>query len=129
MFKFKNIIISEADSVDKDTGNLSLFNIFNTISASAFPIVMSKIVITVIVERESSDKLDGDIEFVMKQNGEICFKQTVAFLFNEDTYGTNLIIKLNNLVIEEPGKMEFIIKCDDETIANSLTVMPIETKN
>jgi hypothetical protein len=128
MFKFKNIIVSDSTSVDKDTGNLSLFNIFNNISAPAFPVVLNRIVITVILEREQSDKLDGSAEFIVKQNDKIDFNQIIPFLFKGNTYGTNVIVKLNNYIIREPGKVEFIVKYDSETIINSITVTPIGIK-
>jgi hypothetical protein len=40
MLRFKNVIVSESSSVDKDTGNVSIFNIFNNLSVPAFPVMM-----------------------------------------------------------------------------------------
>jgi hypothetical protein len=128
MLKIKGVSISELYSIDKDTGSLSLFNIFHVVSAPAFPVVLNKLTVAISLEREPSDKLDGNVEFVVKQNDEIEFSQVLPFLFGEDICITNLIVKLNSFIIKKPGKIEFIAKCDDALTTNSITAVRIGTK-
>jgi hypothetical protein len=128
MLKIKNLIISESNSLDKDTGNVSLFNILTNISAPAFPVVINKIVVTVILERGQSDCLNGNVELIVKQKDEIAFNQNVPYIFNDKSYGANLIIKINTFIIKEPGEVEFIVKCDNITMNNSITVVSAGSK-
>jgi hypothetical protein len=123
MIKIKNLIISESSSLDKDAGNVSLFNIFTNISAPAFPVIVTKIVVTIILEREQSDSLNGNVELIIKQKDEITFSQNVPYGFNDKSYGANLIIKINNFIIKEQGEVEFIVNCDNITMKNSITVV------
>jgi hypothetical protein len=127
MFRFKNVIVSESSSIDKDTGNVSIFNIFSNLSVPAFPVIMNKIVITVILERDDEDGTEGDIELIIKQKSGIDFHQMVPYLF-KDTLGANLKIQINGFVIKEPGIIEFIVKHDDITTVSTISVIKAGTK-
>jgi hypothetical protein len=123
MLKIKNLIISESNALDKDTGNISLFNIFTNISASAFPVIINKVVVTIVLERGQSDALSGNVELIVKQKDETTFNQNLPYAFYDKSYGANLIIKINNFIIKEPGEVEFICKCGDITMSNSIIVV------
>jgi hypothetical protein len=128
MLKIKNIIISELSSLDRDTGNISLFNVFTNIVAPAFPLIINKIVATVILERGQSDGLNGNVELIIKQKAETAFNQNIPYVFNDKSYGVSLIVKINNFIIKEPGDVEFIVKCDTITMSNSIAVVSLGSK-
>jgi hypothetical protein len=127
MLSFKNVIVSESASIDRDTGNVSLFNILTNLSAPAFPVVMNKIVVTVILERDDGDSLEGNIELIIKQKDIADFHQMVPYLF-KDTLGANLKIQITGFVIKEPGIIEIIVKHDDITTASTISVIKAGTK-
>jgi hypothetical protein len=127
MLRFKNVIVSESSSVDKDTGNVSIFNIFNNLSVPAFPVIMNKIVITVILERDDEDDIEGNIELMIKQKDIVDFHQMVPYLF-KDTLGANLKIQINGFLIKEPGIIEIIVKYDDITNVSTISVIKAGTK-
>jgi hypothetical protein len=127
MLKFKNVIVSESSSIDKDTGNVSIFNVFNNMSAPAFPVIMNKIVITVILERSDEDSIEGNIELIIKQKNVVDYHQIVPYLF-KDTLGANLKIQINGFVIKEPGKIKITVKHDDTTNVNTISVIKAGTK-
>jgi hypothetical protein len=128
MLKIRNIIASESNSVDKETGSLSLFNIFDVITAPAFPVLMNKLTVAVTLEREQSDKPDGNIELIVKQNGKTSFTQLLPFLFSENICITKLIVKINGFIINEPGIIEFVVKYENKLTTNSIAAMLIGTK-
>jgi hypothetical protein len=127
MLRFKNVIVSESSSIDKDTGNVSIFNIFNNLSVPAFPVIMNKIVITVILERSDEDGIEGNIELIIKQKNVVDFHQIVPYLF-KDTLGANLKIQINGFVIKESGVIEIIVKHDDITNVSTISVIKAGTK-
>jgi hypothetical protein len=121
MLKFKNVIVSESSSVDKTTGNLSVFNIFNNLSILSFPVVMNKIVITVILEREDDDEIEGNFELIINQNGVPDLHQTIPYLF-KNAYGQNLKIQINGYLIKEPGKIEITVRRGDIIDVSTISV-------
>jgi hypothetical protein len=127
MFKFKNVIVSESASIDKETGNVSIFNIFNNLSAPAFPVIMNKIVITVIIERDDGDSTEGNIELIIKQKNDVGFHQTVPYLF-KDTPAANLKIQINGFLVKEPGIIEIIVKYGETTDATTISVIKAGAK-
>jgi hypothetical protein len=127
MLKFKNIIVSESCSVDKDTGSLSLFNILRNVGATSYPLMIQRLVITAILERALSDQTNGNVDFQIKQCGTIDFQKSVPYLFNINTQSTQLIIRLNGFIVKQPGDIEFIVKTGD--VQNSYSVSAIVLKN
>jgi hypothetical protein len=123
MINLKNLIVSESISVDKETGNLSIFNVFTNISALTFPIA-NKIIITIILTRDKDDNSDGFIELLIKQKNIPDVNYKVPFSFH-DKQGTNLLIKYNNFVISGPGEIEFIAKIGAAEIKNTISVTQI----
>jgi len=127
MLRIKNVIISESNSVDKDTGNVSIFNIFTDISAPAFPVVMGKVVVTIILERDEGEASEGTVELLIKQKNVPDTPRSIPYAFKE-TNGANLIIRINNLVITGPGKIEFVVKCGKTETKNTLSVIKAGVK-
>jgi hypothetical protein len=127
MLRFKNLIVSESVSVDKDTGNTSIFNIFSNVSAPAFPVVVNRIVVTLIGENNGGGNTEGVVELLIRQKGALDNNHKLPFASN-DSQGVNLILKVNNFVIAGPGEIEFIAKIDNEEIRNTISVKQAGTK-
>ena len=120
MLKFKNLIISESASIDRATGNLSVFNIYCNLSTLNFPVIMDRIVVTIIMDCDGDGSSDEVIELLIKQKEIPDRKQEIPFTLKD--FGLNLIIRVNNFIIAGPGKIEFIVKSGNEEIANSFSV-------
>ena len=127
MISFKNLIISESNSIDKDSGNLSVFNILNKISPLAFPVTMNRIVISIILERAIEDDGGGYIELLIKQEGQPDYNKIVQFSFT-DLHIAYLTIRINGFVINGPGKIEFIAKLGETEIKNTISVVQFGIK-
>ena len=126
MFKFKFVVVSESASVDRDSGNLSLFNIISGLQAPAFPVLMQKMVITTMFEKDPEDKNSGEVELTIKQKDENDFVRKIPY----NSQGSNtgqIIITLNGFVFKNVGNIQIIIKNEKSQIKTTIRVDKIGT--
>jgi hypothetical protein len=111
--KFKFIVISESSSVDKGSGNLSIFNIIESIKGPSFPILIPKMTVSSIIEFEEQDKSEHILTLEIKQKNEDSLISQVPLKGNKNKTA-KVGIKVNGYIVKEPGAIEILLKCDDE---------------
>ena len=124
MLHFKSLITSELTSVDKDTGNLSIFNILTDISVHSFPVVINNLAVTIILEQEGDGTPEGVVELLIRQENAPDIIQKLPFVL-EKSQIMNLVIRVKNFVAIGPGKIEFVAKFDNKEIKNTITARQV----
>jgi hypothetical protein len=88
--------------------------------------MIQRLVVTAILERALSDQTNGNVDFQIKQCGEIYLQKSIPYLFNESSQSAQLTIRLNGLIVKQHGDIEFIVKTGD--VQNSYSVPAIVLK-
>ncbi len=109
MISLKYFICSQGSSIDKDTGNLSLFNVVEEFGISKLPFTFPYLVLTCFLENKGSEKIDK-FEFDLKiiNNKKEILNKNFVIYFGDKSFH-KLRINIPNMSIEEYGELKFIL--------------------
>lgn len=116
MLTAKISFICETLSIDRETNQVSAFNIIDSFAAPAFPMFLRQVSFYCVLERAAGDPYDLNLIFSAEINGQQVFSnpQPVAF-------GNELIARgyarINGFLIPGPGKLAFKLTNGNATIA------------
>ena len=104
--------VSEGASIDQATNAVSIYTIVENIEPVGLPVMMQKIVITLIVVREESDpeSIDGTIS-VLNNETPIHDKWPARIEFN-GRLSARLMITINGFLVQHPGELVFKYESD-----------------
>ena len=91
---------------DRETNNLSLINLLETVSAPTFPILMSPVAFVATWERSPEEPSKHDGDFVVSLDG----KELHALRINVDfqtALRNRTVVIINGLFITIPGELRF----------------------
>ena len=126
MITCQYMLCADAIVSDKESNKVSVFNIFDDISAESFPAIHQKLVILCRLDREESDPKKIKVKLNAKLDEKIIIDQEVEIDFL-DSLSNNLIITITPLVIEKPGKIKFQIYYNSTFLnENSVRIVPRE---
>ena len=98
-------VCCESASIDIASQNLSLFNLFETVNASSFPLPLQRLTVVTWAEREKDEPriVSYKTRWLLNGNkiGELPFE-----LDFQDRLRSRAIIQVAGLVINEPGVLE-----------------------
>jgi hypothetical protein len=97
------LVIAQSAVIDQATNNLSIFGIFEQITASGFPIAVP-MTIVLHVSRKKAEKPSQDARIVLTLNGSKIGEQRVTIEF-QDKFKSRLIATVQPVVIERPGAL------------------------
>jgi len=112
--KLIELYISEVAIVDSRENKLSLINVFENTIAEGFPLLIPRMTITLVFEKEDSEsQFDGSIILLINE------KTLIEAPISINIAGINRtrsISTINALVIPEPGLFKVQIKSNTDTI-------------
>lgn len=108
MPELEYFVVAESHSIDRDTGAISIFNVFSEMKCDAFPFALPNMILIsawVSSEKEISDQTDAQmgIKFNLP-NGKSEGPYNVNF--SSGTQFQNVILGYNGLTVPSPGMME-----------------------
>lgn len=126
-------IFTLCDSAQEYNGKLVIIGTFNEIVAQKFPTVHPEmaIVARATIEEGDQESYDMEISAIDEQTGEAAlFQPLKAHVDNKGnkvnpTY-SNMIVRLNNLVLQKPGKYIIRFRIGDVGQETKLIVKGIE---
>jgi hypothetical protein len=127
MIRLRNVIISGSSVIDKETGNLSIFEVIGVLSTPMFPVTLNKMTINVILKRDDKDETEGEIELIIKRKNAADLHHTAPYSF-KNAFGKNVLetslgIRIHGLEIEEPGVIEAIVRHNDITYTDTISIV------
>ena len=104
----KILICAENIIIDQTTNNVSIINLFEQINPPALPIILPRMTILSIVEREESDS--EVIPFVIRisSGNQVVFEQTNEYNFQNLQRSRNILL-FGGMPITQPGILLFEI--------------------
>ena len=114
--------VSEGASIDQATNAVSIYTIVENIEPVGLPVMMQKIVITLIVVRDENDPdtISGTLS-ILNNETPIHDKWPASIEFNERR-SARLMITINGLLIQHPGVLIFKYASDVINELFTLTV-------
>ena len=99
-----------AESVvrDAETNAISVFNIFEDLKASSFPVAIPKLSALFILERDTDDPAQVDCLVTIRLGKKEIGRVTLGGDF-EDKFRTRVILVAQGVVIDKPGNL--VISC------------------
>lgn len=125
--KTKIICVCKQAIVDKTTGRLSIINVIDTITPPLLPIVIPEIYIVLVSERQKGDPEQIDLELFVTLNRKLLGKRNISIDYLDKNFN-NCIFSIHGLVIDEHGKLLFVVKRDNKQVAKCDCLLDIITK-
>lgn len=118
MPKLEYFLVSESVSVDQQTNRASLFNILDEVRENQFPTTIPQAVVTSVWDYESGDE---DVDYQVKVRMSLPDEKEpkdIPVNVKIEKGRHRLFLKLENLQIEQPGKLRFEVFINDKYTAS-----------
>jgi hypothetical protein len=99
------MICCRGASLDKESGNLSLFELLDTVNAPMFPLFVQDMVVAVKFTKSGKEK-SGNCRIVIEQGKVNLFDKEITVDFGEKP-NAHLIARLRGLVVPQAGEVQF----------------------
>ena len=100
-------------AIDQQTNELSVFNVLHGITAVGFPVLVQGFVIVALIRRDvTTDKSKLDASFSLTLNGTPLAPEVKTVVDFEDKPTSRLVLRLQGLIVKEPGKLEATLTLD-----------------
>lgn len=115
MIKSKLLFCAEGVTVDRQSNNVSAFNIIEQLNFQNLPVVWPKMVVLSLIERDEGDKGDwnGGIRIILADK-EIADQKIV--LPYKGTRRSRYIMTVGGLPITQPGKLEITLYSGEDNL-------------
>lgn len=114
--KTKLICLCHYATVDKNTSNLSIINLINIIRGPNLPLMIPESCLVLLSEREKGDHQKIEVEVFVKLNKKLLINKKVEIDYLDKKLN-QFIVNIHGLVIDQVGKLIFIVKKDNKQIA------------
>ena len=121
MIRSKLFIVADRAIRDSDSGNLSIINILDDISAEAFPVIIPRLTIVGFVIKDSEDSDTPSLRFKLLNNEKTIGDHHIKVDFRGKNK-TRAIIQLGGIPIPEPGELHFILTNEKEEEIDRYTI-------
>ena len=108
MITSKVLLVADRAIRDNETGNLSIINIIEDITAESFPILIPRLTIVAFIHKEQDDNSKPNLRFKLLNNETSIGDHSIKVDFREKNR-TKAIIQLGTVPIREPGIAHFIL--------------------
>jgi uncharacterized protein DUF6941 len=116
VIKCVTLLCSDDYSVDRETGNISLFSILDRIHCSAFPAVINRFAICFYLTRDSADPEDFQVTVIIEHNGTNLFTQGIE-VPSHGELRCSTTIKVHGFPMGSPGSVKVKVQHKDEPLA------------
>jgi len=104
--KTKLFLVCESAVIDRNTNNLSIFNILEEISAQGFPLIIPKLFVVYVLERKESEDASPEFNLRIIQEKKYLFDKTFTVNF-QDKMRTRQLIELQGFTLTKSGHLTF----------------------
>ena len=113
-------LASRSFSTDRDTGQLSIFEVLEGISALAFPVVLPEVAFTTLLEKATGEPDSRRMSFVVAIGGQELARMSFDVNF---AHGNRfrMSIRVNGLVVPSAGPLSFFVDGQQDVY-----VIPVE---
>ncbi len=105
MIRPKLLLCAEGAVVDKMTNNVSAFNILEQLNFRSLPVIIPRMVILNVLEREKDDPVVWKGKLRIELSGTVLLDQPLEHNFGDLARSRNLLT-LGGLPITQPGVLE-----------------------
>lgn len=124
MVRLKLLLCAEGVVVDQRTNSVSVFAIVDEIMPQALPVILTRFVVLVILEREEGDPDGCDSTLILRLNDEIVFEQEMELDF-QGKRRVRHMIHFGGVPIENPGTLIASLRLGDREVGKwDITVKP-----
>ena len=109
MITLQSLLVADRAIRDSETGNLSIINILEDITAEAFPILIPRLTVVAFINKETNDDSTQILHLKICNNENIISNNQIKVDFREKNK-SKVIIQLGTLPINELGKVHFILE-------------------
>lgn len=124
MIRAKVCLLAEAVYIDRDTNEVSVFNLIETIQAAGFPVFMRRLTFFCLFEREPNDPAQNTVQFSIELNGRTVTSQEQNLGFADETRARNLM-RVLGVVLSDPGQLVFRYKLGDTVLAEHVITVSL----
>ncbi len=100
------MIVSKGSSLDRDSGELSIFSVMSGSAAAGFPLFLPQVVVVVSLTRESTDPEIADATVRVMLGDQELVRGAVGVDF-QGSKNTHTILNIQGLVLPEAGNLVF----------------------
>jgi hypothetical protein len=97
---------------DTQSNSVSAINIQEAVAFRAFPGILPKFGVYLLIEREAEDERTPTVSFAIALAGKTMISREGTKIDFGDKIRTRLIVNIAGLVIPEPGRLEAKLKFD-----------------
>lgn len=113
MIKMKLLVVAEDAVTDGERNIVSLFNVIEGGQSAGFPLVIARLVVVAITERDvESDPNEVDLRLRIGVAGGKKLSDVTTRISYQGRKRNRLTVRVNGLVIAEPGRVHFDIYHD-----------------
>lgn len=104
----KFILCAETVIVDQSTNNLSIVGVFEDITPLSLPIIVPRMTIVSVVEREDGDPAETPCHVRVSMGDQILFEQDNSYAFQNKPRLRNIML-FGGMPLSQPGILRFEI--------------------
>jgi hypothetical protein len=113
MIRSKLLLCAEGITRDAESNNISVFNIYEELTPPSLPIIVPKMSILSVVERDQNDPNLFPATLRISLANQIVFEQQIEFNF-QGLIRTRNIIVFGGMPITQPGTMDIVILINND---------------
>ena len=117
MIRAKLFVCSEGASVDARNNTISAFHILEQVNTPGFPVVLPKICVIALMERETTDPSNTVLQISVDSGDQQLSSHPFAVNFFQSTLGRTLL-EFNGFLIPRPGLLRFSLKRENEILGS-----------
>ena len=123
--KLKYMIVAQGVVRDKVSNLISIFNIYEELTAKSFPIAIQRMGVAAFFDRSKGDPGKAKIIFELKLGRELLMSRNITISF-EKLMKNRTLINIDGLIVNSPGNLIFLFRDKDRKLLNSYTIKVLE---
>jgi hypothetical protein len=124
VIRSKLFLCSDSASIDARNNTLSVFHILEQLNAIGFPVVVPRLSVVAIFEREQTDPATIQLQLEIYAGLQQLFAGPIAVNFFQQLMART-VLELNGLVVPAPGNLRVVVTLEGQAVG-SWTIPVIE---
>lgn len=122
MIQARLFLCSDSASIDARTNTVSAFHIMEQINAASFPVVMPRLSIIAILEREEADPATLQLQLQIYSGDQQLFAGPLPVNFFQQLI-SRAILELNGLVVPGPRNLNVVLRNGEQVVGSWMIVV------
>jgi hypothetical protein len=125
----KLVIIAETVIVDRTTNQISAINCFEQFYPSGYPLLIPRLSIIAVLERELDDPLIAQLRISILLDNNEFYNQELSSHFSEGSQLNRTLLQFDGFVITRPGVVQFRCSVGDQSATSiRIPAFPVGTQ-